>query len=154
MRFLAHHPSLIASQCEPSSHIHGHKFALVHKSWDVASDDPELNPPYVDNPNPLWRDTVQIPPGGSVTMRFVTDNPGAWFFHCHIEWHLEAGLAFTFIEAPVLSQSWVTPPQFMYQQCALLDLPTTGNAAGHNSTTDLSGLNVGEYLLPTDARRP
>lgn len=21
-------------------------------------------------------------------LRYVTDNPGAWFFHCHIQWHL------------------------------------------------------------------
>ncbi|KIM31143.1 Ferroxidase [Serendipita vermifera MAFF 305830] len=127
-------------------HLHGHKFAIVHKSWDVASDDPELNPPMEEGlANPLWRDTVQIPPGGSVTMRFITNNPGTWFFHCHIEWHLEAGLAFTFFEAPTIAQQWVKPPQFMYDQCAKLGTPFTGNAAGHNSTTDLSGLNVGPY---------
>jgi iron transport multicopper oxidase len=28
------------------------------------------------------------------------DNPGAWFLHCHIDWHLEAGLAIAFAEAP------------------------------------------------------
>lgn len=97
--------------------------------------------------NPLWRDTVQIPPGGSVTMRFVTNNPGTWFFHCHIEWHLEAGLAYTFFEAPTLAQQLVKPPQFMYDQCQKLGIPFTGNAAGRNSTTDLSGLNVGTYLF-------
>lgn len=127
-------------------HLHGHKFAIVHKSWDVASNDPTLNPPRTENhPNPLWRDTVQIPPGGSVTMRFLTDNPGTWFFHCHVEWHLEAGLAYTFLEAPTLAQELVHPPQFMYDHCAKLGVPYTGNAAGRNSTTDLRGLNVGPY---------
>ncbi|KAG9100807.1 laccase [Ceratobasidium sp. 392] len=29
-----------------------------------------------------------------------TDNPGPWFVHCHIDWHLEAGLALVFAEAP------------------------------------------------------
>ncbi|KAG8777671.1 ferroxidase fet3 [Serendipita sp. 407] len=129
-------------------HIHGHKFAIVHKSWNVASDDPELNPPRPTGiiANPLWRDTVQIPPdGGAVSMRIITDNPGTWLFHCHIEWHLQAGLAFLFLEAPTLSQQLVKPPTFMYDQCRKLGIPTTGNAAGHNSTTDFSGLNVGPY---------
>jgi iron transport multicopper oxidase len=127
------------------SHLHGHKFAVMHMSWDVASNDPTLNPPFQDNlTNPLWRDTIRIPPGGSVTLRIRTDNPGTWFFHCHIEWHLEAGLAFTFFEAPTLAQQLLKPPQSMYDQCATQGIPYTGNAAGHNSTTDLSGLNVGK----------
>ena len=25
-----------------------------------------------------------------VTIRFFTDNPGPWFLHCHIDWHLTA----------------------------------------------------------------
>jgi iron transport multicopper oxidase len=28
-------------------------------------------------------------PGDNVTIRFQTDNPGPWFLHCHIDWHLE-----------------------------------------------------------------
>ncbi|KAI8844847.1 multicopper oxidase-domain-containing protein [Chytridium lagenaria] len=32
-------------------------------------------------------------------IRFVADNPGVWFFHCHIEWHIQAGLAMAFVEA-------------------------------------------------------
>ena len=34
-----------------------------------------------------------------VTIRFTTDNPGPWFFHCHIDWHLAGGLAVVFAEA-------------------------------------------------------
>lgn len=41
--------------------------------------------------NPVRRDTVSIGGGGdNVTFRFVTDNPGPWFLHCHIDWHLQA----------------------------------------------------------------
>lgn len=43
----------------------------MHKSDDVTSDDPEINPPFNNNQtNPIWRDTVQIPSGGSVTLRW------------------------------------------------------------------------------------
>ena len=27
-----------------------------------------------------------------------TDNPGPWFLHCHVDWHLQAGLAIVVAE--------------------------------------------------------
>jgi iron transport multicopper oxidase len=39
-----------------------------------------------------------IDPTDNVTIRFETDNPGPWFLHCHIDWHLAAGLAVVFSE--------------------------------------------------------
>jgi iron transport multicopper oxidase len=30
--------------------------------------------------------------GDEVTIRFFTDNPGPWFFHCHIDWHLNTSV--------------------------------------------------------------
>ncbi|GMF52594.1 unnamed protein product [Phytophthora fragariaefolia] len=35
---------------------------------------------------------------GYVTLRFNADNPGVWIMHCHIDWHLLAGLAMVFVE--------------------------------------------------------
>ena len=65
------------------SHLHGHQFQLVQRSTDYTSDDPELNPPINESRvNPMRRDTVQVPSGEGVTLRFVADNPGAWIFHC------------------------------------------------------------------------
>lgn len=61
-----------------------HEFQVVHKSFDVTSDDPMINPPFNDSiANPARRDTVTVPPGGSTTIRWIADNPGAWLFHCH-----------------------------------------------------------------------
>jgi hypothetical protein len=41
--------------------------------------------------DPVVRDVVSIGNmGDNVTIRFFTDNPGPWFFHCHIDWHLAA----------------------------------------------------------------
>nr|WGJ61544.1 laccase 3 precursor [Cerrena unicolor] len=66
--------------------------------------------------DPILRDVVSIGGGNDeVTIRFVvlifvshsvrklitvmlTDNAGPWFLHCHIDWHLEAGLAVVFAE--------------------------------------------------------
>lgn len=33
------------------------------------------------------KDTVVVPYGGYVVIRSVINNPGWWFFHCHIETH-------------------------------------------------------------------
>ncbi|KZS97466.1 Fet3 protein [Sistotremastrum niveocremeum HHB9708] len=128
-------------------HLHGHKFAIINRVADITSDDPSQNPPVTEGQaNPMRRDTIEIPSGGSVTLRWVADNPGAWFFHCHIDWHLSAGLAVVFLEAPLLAQSVTHPPQYAYDQCQTLGQPISGNAAGHASTTDLTGLTLGPFL--------
>ena len=64
----------------------------------------------------------------------------------HIEWLLESGLALQLIEAPLHSQEAAksTYPSVLNSHCAALKVPYTGTA-GHNSTTDLSGLKVGPY---------
>ncbi|RDB30495.1 Iron transport multicopper oxidase fio1 [Hypsizygus marmoreus] len=127
-------------------HLHGHKFQIVGRSEDYTSDDPELNPPIVEGQaNPVRRDTVQIPSMHSATLRIVADNPGVWFMHCHIEWHLEVGLAIQLVEAPLLAQQHNNVPQIMYDHCKTLGKPTSGNAAGHASTSDLTGLPLGPF---------
>lgn len=64
-------------------HLHGHHFQVVHKSQDVTSNDPEINPPLIEGlTNPMRRDTVTVPPSGSATLRFTADNFGTWLLHC------------------------------------------------------------------------
>ncbi|KAJ2924904.1 hypothetical protein H1R20_g12176, partial [Candolleomyces eurysporus] len=70
-------------------HMHGHAFSVIRSAGSTVDN-------YVD---PVRRDVVDL--GGNndeVTIRFTTDNPGPWFFHCHIEFHLAAGLAIVFAE--------------------------------------------------------
>jgi FtsP/CotA-like multicopper oxidase with cupredoxin domain len=55
-------------------HLHGHAFQVV-----------------AINGAPLAgavRDTVLVPPMGSVTIAFDADNPGRWAFHCHNLYHM------------------------------------------------------------------
>jgi iron transport multicopper oxidase len=74
------------------------------------------------------------------------DNPGVWFFHCHIEWHLEVGLAIQLIEAPLLAQAQAPNiPSYIQDNCHALGKPVSGNAAGHAGASDLSGLPLGPY---------
>ena len=63
----------------------------------------------------------------------------------HIEWHLEAGLAVTFIEAPLIAQERNTMPSTIVEQCQELSIPVSGNAAGHTDMTDFSGWTLGPF---------
>ncbi|KAF9233718.1 laccase [Melanogaster broomeanus] len=72
-------------------HLHGHKFDVVRSAGNAGYN-------YVD---PVRRDTVSSgTPSDNVTIRFTTDNPGPWFLHCHIDFHLNEGLAIVFAEDP------------------------------------------------------
>ncbi|KAL0568315.1 ferroxidase fet3 [Marasmius crinis-equi] len=131
-------------------HLHGHKPFLVNRAEDYTSTDPTLNPPdpTANLTNPMRRDTFHIPSGSSATLRFVADNPGVWLFHCHIEWHLEAGLALQIIEAPLEAQSYAPNfPQKLKDNCQTLGKPISGNAAGNQGTgpDDLHGLKTGPF---------
>jgi len=123
-------------------HLHGHKFALIEKIYSDPSAGPTM---YGNLSNPMWRDTVHIPAGGVVRIRFMADNPGAWFFHCHIDWHFTSGLAWVMVEAPDYMQKWLQPPQYVYDQCTAGGFPISGNAAGHADVTDWKGLPLGPY---------
>ncbi|KIK69948.1 hypothetical protein GYMLUDRAFT_150929 [Collybiopsis luxurians FD-317 M1] len=123
-------------------HLHGHVPMLVGR------EDPKSVRPFSEAnlTNPMRRDTFHIPGNGNITLRVVADNPGVWFLHCHMEWHLEAGLAIQFIEAPLEVQALgMAVPSKLYDNCKQLGIPYSGNAAGHASATDLSGLPLGPY---------
>ncbi|KAJ7620440.1 putative laccase 1d precursor [Roridomyces roridus] len=94
-------------------HLHGHNFDIVLGANATV-------PNYV---NPPRRDVVPIN-GGNTTFRFFTGNPGAWFLHCHIDWHLEVGLAIVFAESPELNvkgpQAQIQTPQWK-QLCPMYD---------------------------------
>jgi iron transport multicopper oxidase len=74
-------------------HLHGHKFWII-----ATSDYPQAE--YLYAGDYIQRDTISVPRSGWAKIRFVANKPGAWFFHCHIEWHMSAGLALAFIVSP------------------------------------------------------
>ncbi|KAL0063557.1 laccase, multicopper oxidase, benzenediol:oxygen oxidorectuctase [Marasmius tenuissimus] len=91
-------------------HLHGHTFDVVR----VAGSDT------YNYQNPVRRDVVNSGKGGDeVTIRFVTDNPGPWFLHCHIDWHLETGFAVVFAEAPERWQAEIDPPPAWEELCPI-----------------------------------
>ncbi|KAF7973388.1 hypothetical protein HWV62_15493 [Athelia sp. TMB] len=72
-------------------HLHGHVFDVVRSAGQTT----------YNYANPPRRDVVSLGAAGdNVTIRWTTDNTGPWYLHCHIDWHLELGLAIVFAEDP------------------------------------------------------
>lgn len=120
-------------------HLHGHQFQVVARSTDG------VNATYTGNdtfpPIPMRRDVAGVRPGGYLVIRFRADNPGINLFHCHIEWHVQAGLTATFVEAPDYID--FEAPQDHLDMCKDQGIPTKGNAAGNvDDVLDLRGANV------------
>lgn len=100
-------------------HLHGHDFWVV--GTFTGQYDPEVGIPLRGGGGKYKRDTINIigvpridasifaaqntaitscdvdvRGCGYTVIRFVADNPGVWFFHCHIDWHLALGMAAVF----------------------------------------------------------
>ncbi len=61
-------------------HLHGHFFRVINKNGDYS---------------PL-KHTVNVAPMQKVTIEFDANEYGDWFFHCHILYHMDAGMARVF----------------------------------------------------------
>jgi FtsP/CotA-like multicopper oxidase with cupredoxin domain len=59
-------------------HLHGHHFQVIGLNGRGFSG--------------ATRDTVMVPPMGSIAIAFDADNPGRWLFHCHNLYHMAAGM--------------------------------------------------------------
>ena len=96
----------------------------------------------------MRRDTILVNPSGATTIRFIANNPGIWLFHCHNEWHVEAGLTLTFIEAPTqLKAQGLYIPTSHKDVCAAQGIAMKGNAAGNKKNfLDLTGENTSPPL--------
>ena len=63
-------------------HLHGHEFQVVEIDGQRIAG--------------AVRDTILVRPAGRVVVAFDANNPGWWAFHCHLLYHLEAGMFTTF----------------------------------------------------------
>jgi FtsP/CotA-like multicopper oxidase with cupredoxin domain len=76
-------------------HLHGHNY-FVESVGDTTSWDGTVVRPN----NPQRRDVQILPTFGYLVMQIKADNPGVWPLHCHIAWHVSAGLYVTVMERP------------------------------------------------------
>ncbi|KAF8672972.1 hypothetical protein HU200_049040 [Digitaria exilis] len=91
-------------------HLHGHDMMVLAQglgNYDLVKDVASYN-----LVNPVVKNTVLVPNRGWIAIRFVANNPGVWFMHCHYEFHLVMGMAAVFIveNGPTIDTSLPPPP--------------------------------------------
>ncbi|KAL2407951.1 oxidoreductase ptaK [Exophiala dermatitidis] len=110
-------------------HIHGHDFQVLAEGqgqWDGSS---------ITNPsNPQRRDTQMLRAAGAnatnptyIVHQYGQDNPGIWPFHCHIAWHLSAGMGIMLLERPADLAADVKIPAAIEDSCTLFQQWQTSN---------------------------
>ncbi|KAJ7260636.1 laccase 2 precursor [Mycena rebaudengoi] len=93
-------------------HLHGHDFWVVRSAGNST----------YNFDNPVVRDVVSTGAATTdlTTFRFKTDNAGPWVLHCHIDWHMDAGLSVVFAEdLPTMAKG--NPPTAWDQLCPLYE---------------------------------
>ncbi|KGN58859.1 laccase-17 [Cucumis sativus] len=107
--------SIVTAESHPL-HLHGFNFFVVGQG--IGNFDPNKDPPKFNLVDPAERNTVGVPSGGWVAIRFIADNPGAWFMHCHLEVHTSWGLKMAWIvEDGKLPNQKLPPPPSDLPKC-------------------------------------
>ncbi|KAH8433918.1 uncharacterized protein LDX57_011554 [Aspergillus melleus] len=96
-------------------HLHGHNFWVLAEgrgTWDGVVNNPQ---------NPQRRDTQILQPGSVeepayIVLEWQADNPGVWPLHCHMSYHVSAGLLLNIIEHPQDFEKFQIP-RSMVQTC-------------------------------------
>ncbi|KAL4354890.1 hypothetical protein GQ457_06G007060 [Hibiscus cannabinus] len=86
--------SIIGAESHPL-HLHGFNFFVVGRG--LGNFNPKKDPAKFNLVDPAERNTVGVPSGGWVAIRFLADNPGVWFMHCHLEVHTSWGLKMVWV---------------------------------------------------------
>ncbi|XP_059667934.1 laccase-4 [Cornus florida] len=85
---------IIAPENHPI-HLHGFNFFAVGRG--LGNFNPKNDTKSFNLVDPVERNTIGVPSGGWVAIRFLADNPGVWFLHCHLEVHTTWGLKMAFL---------------------------------------------------------
>ncbi|KAJ3402771.1 laccase [Chytriomyces hyalinus] len=103
-------------------HLHGHAFYIIGSGRQLhALPDAATLP---------RRDAIQVPKcvGGTgggeagcvkgyVNLMIHFNHPGAWLFHCHVDWHMAVGLSMTFVNRENLDSVRETIPKNFWDEC-------------------------------------
>lgn len=135
-------------------HLHGHSFRVVAMERIKPSGIKIEEIQELDRRGQIVRrlkdaplkDTITVPDGGFTIIRFVADNPGFWLFHCHIEFHIEVGMALVFKVGDV-SQMKSAPKNF--PMCSnympRMDGERNGNTASY-TTLSLCSVTIAVFV--------
>ena len=96
-----------AEGCTNTDIVCGNNFCDEGVGWSSSKQQPNIN-----SLNGPEKDTVLVPAGGYVVIRFERDNPGWWFLHCHVEPHQLEGMAMVINES-----AGIPVPPANFPQC-------------------------------------
>ncbi|XP_065869356.1 laccase-17 [Euphorbia lathyris] len=101
--------SILGAESHPL-HLHGFNFFVVGQGF--GNFNPNKDRAKFNLVDPVERNTVGVPVGGWVAIRFLADNPGVWFMHCHLEVHTSWGLkmAWLVLNGNLPNQKILPPP--------------------------------------------
>ena len=109
---LAHNSDIFCAD-STCAHHHCTNTDCTEPSWANG-----LNLQLSVDANTPRKDTVIIPAGGYVVIRFISNNPGAWFLHCHILVHMIEGMAMILNVAP----DFHNPPPVGFEKCGNFEM--------------------------------
>jgi len=120
-------------------HLHGHKFWFLGAGAGIFPYDSVDTAPssMINLENPPYRDTIDLPASGWAVIRYVTDNPGAWLFHCHVQWHLLSGMAVVLVEDEEQMLGIVGPIENAVNNPARPGMPNGGVSLTFAGTTPM-----------------
>ncbi|OMP09301.1 Multicopper oxidase, type 1 [Corchorus olitorius] len=105
-----------ATQNHPM-HLHGYSFYLLGMGsgdFDCGTDPGRFN--LVDPPEV---NTIAVPRKGWAAIRFLADNPGVWFMHCHFERHTIWGMSTVIIvKNGDTNETSIRPPPSCMPPCS------------------------------------
>ncbi|KAK3139646.1 hypothetical protein QOZ80_5AG0386920 [Eleusine coracana subsp. coracana] len=109
MEMVLQNTRLIAKESHPM-HLYGFNFFVLAQGFGNYDHATAVNK--FNLVNPQERNTIAVPTGGWAVIRFVANNPGMWFMHCHFDAHMDLGLGMVFEvqDGPTAETSVPRPP--------------------------------------------
>ena len=156
MNLLNTRESIGSGQAHPI-HLHGHHFQVIHIGYGPCNDNngtchhPDItcaeshcdtNVRWSDSrtnfgsgiQEPSEKDTVIVPVGGYVVIRFRADNPGWWFLHCHIEPHQLEGMSM------VVREGTPPAPPDSFPKCGSIEVAKPDSSRSTRQAVELAVL--------------
>ncbi|KAG1776031.1 hypothetical protein EV702DRAFT_1111725 [Suillus placidus] len=82
-----------------------------------------------------------------MVIRWVTDNSGPWFLHCHIDWHLDVGFAVVMAETETRTHLNPVPDEWD-QLCPIFDSLSPSRLGGGGRKSYEEASNITTLLFP------